>query len=787
MFSRISYISLRLTRRAFLKGLGVAIGGLTLQTTGLQWLIKPKAQETERITPEERIERLRATIVAQKSERRGCLLPIYRRVILWDYQNLPENLQVAHFFSDLIDRMSPIIGEDELIIGSLLSLYPVVQQDDCLLMHLRELAELLKPPEGEPDWEAIQSLIDHICTAHAQELESYGLTCQDLRDAAEGKGVMASEGANHYAPDFSRVLERGFGGLLNDVRQAKAANPAKAEFYEGLEITLEAATRFITQYADAAASLAAEASGGRRDELEQISQVCRQIAAGPARTFHEAVQLTYFTHLLARIMGAVAVSAGRPDQYLEAYRVGIDDEKATELLACFLLKFNEVGSRQVMSVTIGGLKRDGGDATNPTSYLLLRAAQMARMPYPNITARIHPATSDSFFMECAKTIQEGLGYPSLYNDNTIVPGLKAAGIAEADARDYHVMGCNEVMIPGRCQTYTAPNIVLAHFSEDLIAQRPATFEELQEAYDSWLISAIKNFPLPPIHWAHPDPFASAITSKCVERGLDLHDGGAEYAIGGVWGLGLATAADSLAAIKKLVYEDKAVTGGELVQALRTDFEGREDLRQRLINQAPKFGNDMDYVDKIAAHIAQVFCDAVLERNRRNQISLPMIASFTMHVTNGAYVPATPDGRHAGRPLSDGGSPSQGRDTEGATAVMHSVAKIDFSRCPGGSTLNLKFLPSLVSGERGLTAISGLIRGFFELGGGEVQINVVTNEDLIEAKRHPEEHQDLIVRVTGFCEYFVRLSPPIQDEIISRTLQDKPLMTTMFLPFVSRAP
>ncbi|MBI5482022.1 MAG: hypothetical protein HY906_24415 [Deltaproteobacteria bacterium] len=439
-----------------------------------------------------------------------------------------------------------------------------------------------------------------------------------------------------------------------------------------------------------------------------------------------------------------------------------------------------MGSAQVISLTVGGQTPSGGDATNRTSFLFLNALRMARVPYPNVTVRLHQQTPKEFVPECVRSVQMGLGHPAFYSDAAIVTGLTSFGIPQEHARDYHVMGCNEVMISGRCRTYKAPNVKLCDFS-NLASASPKSFDDLLTAYDGALQKKIDD--MQPIGWTWCDPFASAMTSKCVERGLDLHAGGAEYWLSGVWGMGLGTAADSLAAMKKVLFDDKQATASELVAAIQANFAGQYATLQQLLRDAPKYGNDEgsdsdpNRVDKLAAHVAQVFCDAVKQRSQQSQqqgktMFLPMLASFRMHVETTTSFPATPDGRNATRPISDSASPSQGQGKEGVTCVLHAASNIDFSRSAGGSSFNVKLLPSLVAGDTGRQMLACLVNTYLlDMGGGQIQINVVTSDDLQDAIDNPDRHRDLLVRVAGFCAYFVDLDVALQKEIVSRLEQE----------------
>jgi pyruvate formate-lyase/glycerol dehydratase family glycyl radical enzyme len=447
------------------------------------------------------------------------------------------------------------------------------------------------------------------------------------------------------------------------------------------------------------------------------------------------------------------------------------------------------------NIAVGGQRPDGGDATNPLSYMCLRAQADLGLPQPNLSIRIHKNSPQEFLMASAFVISKGSGMPQVFNDEVIIPGQLNQGIAPDDALNYAVVGCVELSTPGRALGWSDAAMfnmtrVLEttlfggkdpHSGWQIGPDTPAlnemsTFEELEAAYDKQLAHFVALMVrgcdiVDTIHAeVLPSPFLSLVIDDCIERGLDVTTGGAHYNLSGVQGVQVANVADSLAAVRQAVFEEKWLTAGELLAALRANFEGREMLRQRLLNRVPKYGNDDDRVDDLAKKWADRYSELVARHTTvRGGVYQPGFYTVSAHVPMGANVGATPDGRHAGEPLADGGlSPSAGRDRKGPTAVLRSVSKINLKLASNGTLLNMKFLPSFFDGERALEKFVALLQGFCKLGIPHVQFNVVSSAMLREAQVHPGKYCHLVVRVAGYSAYFTELDRALQDEIIRRT-------------------
>jgi trans-4-hydroxy-L-proline dehydratase len=626
----------------------------------------------------------------------------------------------------------------------------------------------------------------------------------------------------HITVDYRAVLEKGFLGLRGEVRRELGAlRPEQPGILKrihelrAMERCCAAAIAFADRYAFEAAEMAAmEAHPVRRRELAEIARVCGLVPANPAATFREALQSFWFVHLILNLeTNSYAISPGRFDQYLYPYYAAdleagrLTRDGARELLSCLWLKLNELtvvkeGGTAKASTTyndfqnlnVGGQLADGRDAVNDLSYLCVEVAGLMQLPQPQVSALISEKTPEQFLQHCCRVIRSGLGMPSVFNDDEKVQSMLHKGRSLADARLGSINGCVELNVQGKDSMASSGYLNLCKCLElalndgvnPLTGTRlgprtgrfedMGTFPELMDAlrlqirhalglklgYDYIARAAYAEY--------CPVPFTSLLISDCISTGLDYHDGGSHYSLPMVGGVGVGTAADSLAAIRKLVFEDAALPAAELSAALLADFAGSERTRLLLQQRAPKWGNGDDFVDTLAHDLVEIFCDEL--EQHRNERGVPYVANMiptTTHVWFGALTGATADGRHAEAPLSEGISPVQGTDRNGPTAVVRSMARLDQVRCCG-TLLNMKFHPSALEGDDGVSNLAHLIRAYFTLGGHHIQFNVVSADTLRAAQAHPEEYRTLLVRVAGYSDYFGRLSRELQDEIISRTEQ-----------------
>ncbi len=583
-------------------------------------------------------------------------------------------------------------------------------------------------------------------------------------------------GWDHTLADYPTLLSLGIDGLLarakDSLRMHSGADEQVA--LRGMILALEAFSDYIIRWADAAAARGAA----------DLARVARRVATSPPRTFYEAVQLVVFTHLAFESEGRYAMALGRVDQYLlPFYRRDVEagrltGDEALDLICHLWVRLAE--NEGVQNICIGGLTSEGDDATNELSHLCLEATKLVQSPYTNLSARFHDGTPEVFYHACFEVIRTGVGFPAIFNDHVLIPGLVEIGVPVEVARDHCMVGCIETMLAGRQQAWSDGRYNMAlqlmnamhtvrgrhDLSYDLLLD--AFLEEMRlslAAYCEAFNAYIARFPTE----RFPDPFLSALTRDCIARARDINNGGAEYRrMHGIAIMGLGTTADSLAAVKTLVFEEERVTYDRLMAALDADFAGCDPLRLALVNGAPKYGNDDDAVDDIAAFLVDwTSRECLKHRTGDGGRFVSAMAANTSNIPAGKEVGATPDGRHAFTPLSDAASPYFGRDTHGPTAFLNSVSKPDYHRVLTGSVVNMKFEPEFFRGEEGERIFVALMKVFVRNRVQELQFNFTGNDTLIDAQKHPELHRDLVVRVSGFSQYFIALSREVQDDVIRR--------------------
>ena len=598
--------------------------------------------------------------------------------------------------------------------------------------------------------------------------------------------------AHHLHLNYARPLRLGLGRIRDDIarRLAAAADPEKRTFYQSALIAAEALVRFVGRYAERLREEVAkpQAEPGRAAELREMAAVCGRVAEDAPQTFREALQLLWLVHIAANIGGGSALSFARFDQYMfpfyqrdiEAGRLTRDDARA--LLESMWLKVNGSHMRTVQSIALGGVKPDGTDGLNDLSLLCLEVCAECLEPYPNTCMRVHAGTPDEVYDRIVETMKRGIGHPCLFNDDVMVPNLVKAGYSVEDARDYFPMGCVEIMIQGRQPRWTGVGgvtfpVLLDRMLREADLDAFATFEAFLDAFCERIREHIAAFGDNAARiderWREVcDPFASVLVDDCVERGLDIFHGGARCApVRSVGTQGVGTAIDSLAAIRKHVFEDRRLSLADMRDLVCDDFAGREALRCQLDRRTPCFGNDIPDVDEIARRIVTAYADAVLDLNRTHPgvgHFQTVMFSYTGHVSQGEWLAATPNGRRRGETLSDALGPSQGKDTTGPTALINSVLKLDHRNITAGCAFNLKLTPTMARGAEGHEAMKNLLKTYVQGGGLQIQVNFVGQETLLDAQAHPEKHRNLIVRVAGYSERFTSLDRALQDEIISRT-------------------
>ena len=755
----------------------------------------------------------------------------------------PVVLKRAYMLQNILEKMTIYIEPETLLAGNQASanraapIFPEYAMDWVI----RELDEFEKR-DGDvftiteetkaqlrsiyPFWEH-NTLLDKGLAAIPPESRVF----YDL-GIIKAEGNLTS-GDAHIAVAYEAVLRSGLKAFEEKTRACMAAldlteckNLKKYYFYQAILIVIEAMRAFAGRYAALAEELAASADPARAEELKEMARVLRKVPYEGAETLQEAVQSLWLTHLVLQIeSNGHSLSYGRMDQYLWPYYERdlasgrINEAGACELMTNLWLKtftINKIrswshtqfsaGSPLYQNVTIGGQTTQHRDAVNPMSYLILRSVAQTHLPQPNLTVRYHAGLSDDFMNEALEVVKLGFGMPAFNNDEIIIPSFIARGVKEEDAYNYSAIGCVETAVPGKWG-YRCTGMSFLNFPKSLLIamndgvdpqsgkrlvkgaghfRDMASYAELEHAWDLIIRDftrhsvIIENACDMVLEENVPDVLCSALCEDCIGRGLTLKEGGAVYDFISGLQVGIANLADSLAAIKKLVFEEKKLTTDQLWSALESDFAGEEGerIRRMLIDEAPKYGNDDDYVDELIVKAYDSYIDEI--RNYPNTrfgrgpiggIRYAGTSSISANVGQGRGTLATPDGRHAGEPLAEGCSPSHAMDKNGPTAVFKSVSKLRTEEITGGVLLNQKVTPTLLAKEENKQKLMLLIRTFFDLlHGYHVQYNVVSRETLLDAQIHPEAHRDLIVRVAGYSAFFNVLSRQTQDDIIARTEQ-----------------
>ena len=620
----------------------------------------------------------------------------------------------------------------------------------------------------------------------------------------------------HICPNSTLWLKKGPARLGREARekQKMVADEEKRLFYECVAICMEGAVEFILRYGELAEKMAEKLEGEQQAGMQKVAWNCKNLAVRPARNYHEALQSVWFLFVLLHLeSNASSFSPGRMDQtllpyYQKSLAEGMTLEEALELTESLWLKFNQVvylrnemGARYFagfpigFNLAVGGRHKDGSDATNELSFLFLKAQSHVRLPQPNLSVRLHKNSPKELLREVTRVISKGGGMPQIFNDESIIPALERQGIDHKDACDYAIVGCVELTTQGNNLGWSdaamfnmvkalelATNNGVCLLSGKQVGPETGyltdfhSFEEFEKAFQIQVDHFIDRmmpvtFAVDRIHAeVLPSAMLSSVIDDSMEKGIDVTAGGAKYNFSGIQLIQVANIADSLAALKKLVFEEKKVGKEELLEALRTDFEGKETLRKLLLEQAPKYGNDVDWVDELAVKWHEYFARRLEAfKNVRGGRVQTGLYTVSAHVPMGLNIGATPDGRKAGSPLADGGvSAVYGRDKLGPTALLNSVSKLHMELGSNGTLLNMKFLPEFFDTQEGIDNFCALLETLVELKINHCQINVVRREDLIAAKKTPEQFSGLTIRVAGYTAFFVELADDLQDEIIART-------------------
>ena len=610
------------------------------------------------------------------------------------------------------------------------------------------------------------------------------------------------KGQGHIIIDYPRLLENGLAALVAEMKAVSQRHPQN-NFYQAVLILLEASQRHILRYAALADDMAAVCGDEqRRKELETIADISRHNAVHRPEDFWQACQLFWYMNIILQYeSNASSISLGRFDQYMLPYyqaslNRGQDPQFLQELLESLWVKCNDIvllrstssaryfaGFPTGYTALLGGLTETGRSAVNILSFLSLDAYQNVRLPQPNLGVRVNELIDRPFLRKTAETIRLGTGIPQIFNDEVVIPAFLNRGVSLEDARDYSVVGCVELSIPGR--TYGLHDIAMFNLlkvMEIVMLENESNpditwdglINQIRDKIRYYIKLMVEGSNICDIghrDWA-PVPLLSSFIEDCVQHGQDITEGGARYNFSGVQGIGIANLSDSLHALKGMVFEQKRLSFAELIAVLKANFQTPEGekIRARLINRFEKYGNDIDEVDNISADLLRFYCKEVERyQNPRGGHFTPGSYTVSAHVPLGSVVGATPDGRLAGEQLADGGlSPMLGQDVQGPTAVLKSVSKLDNFLLSNGTLLNVKFTPATLAGDSGLNKLADFLQAFTKLKLQHIQFNVVNADTLREAQQRPQDFAGLVVRVAGYSAFFVELSQEIQDDIIRRT-------------------
>ncbi|TFG14118.1 glycyl radical protein [Candidatus Thorarchaeota archaeon] len=745
---------------------------------------------------------------------------------LISHESRPMKIRLANAFAEVLDQMTIRIEPEELIVGNMgptprsCQIFPEYSWEWINEELDRFDARRTEPFQiAEGDKEILREVFEYWNEKSTAEIARNKMPMDAQRASKAGLFTIGAPGTGigHVIVDYPTVLREGIANIASDIRNKlkDSTSKEKREFYEAVIIELEAVIAFANRFSKLAANLADEESDQQRKaELIEISQICAKVPEHPAESFHEALQSFWFVHLLVQTeSNGHSISTGRFDQYMFSYfqqdmKSGkITRNQALELLEMLWIKLTSLiklrneyysvafaGHPMFQNLTIGGQDAEGNDACNDLTSLVLEATKNIRVTQPTVSFRWHEGTPDSYMREVVEVVSKGLGMPGIFNDEIIIPLMIDKGTDPSEAYDYSILGCVEPIIAGKSDP--RPNIgyvnlpkileiTLNNGTDPMRSEkvgletgditRFTSFEQLWNAYEKQIDYAIElltkadHVAAGILSKNKPTPFISCLLEGCLETGKTMQEGGAVYNSGGIMGVGVAIVADSLEMIRKHVFEQNTITMDNLLEALHADYEGYEELRVLLDNDPSKYGNDIARVDFLARDTGVAFCDAIQSRmTTRDGPYHGALFSVSMYIPQGEVLGATPDGRKAGIMLSDGVSPTQNRDVNGPTAAMKSVARLDHQRCYNGTLYNMKFTPEMFSSNNSRSKFIGLVEGYFKMNGLHVQFNVVDKATLEDAKIHPLQHRNLIVRVAGYSAYFIELDPFVQDEIIART-------------------
>ncbi|AOR23643.1 glycyl radical protein [Clostridium taeniosporum] len=794
------------------------------------------------INPTKRVEKLKEEIFSAvpciEADRAVILTESFKET-----ENEPIIIRKAKALEKILNEIPVIIRDGELIVGSLTKnprscqVFPefsnqwLVDEFDKLEKRTSDLFKISEKTKSKlietfEYWKG--KTVSELATSYMSD---------ETKNAMNTKVFTVANyhfnGLGHISVDYSKVLEKGFLGIIEEtedaINNADKSNPEyvkKKVFWDSLILSCKAAIKYANRYSELAKKLAGETEDKKRkNELLKISEICKKVPANPAETFYEACQSFWFVQAIISLeSNGHAISPARFDQYMYPYyKNDIENniaskETNTEILHCLWIKFNDLtkvrdetttkafsGYSMFQNLIIGGQTPDGKDATNELSYMCLEATGSLKVPQPSLCVRIWSNTPEEFLLRTCELTRLGTGLPAFYNDEVIIPTLINQGLTIEDARDYAIVGCVEPQKPGKTDGwYDAAFFNLAKILELVMNDGKLNGEQVGPetgeftsftSIDDFISAYKKQIEYFVFHMVSADncvdiahaeraplPFLSSMLDDCIGKGKSIQEGGGHYRFSGPLGVGIANVGDSFMAIKKLIFDEHKITLLKLKAAVNSDFGEKEtdpvkkaeyeDIKQLILNRVPKFGNDIDEVDEFTRDGALIYCKEVLKyKNQRGGRFIPGLYPVSNNVYLGSLVGATPDGRNATKPLADGVSPTRGADINGPTAAANSVSKLEHFAAPSGTLFNQKFNPNSLQGDNGLKNLGSLIRSYFDRKGMHIQFNVIDKKILLEAQKHPEQYRDLIVRVAGYSAQFICLDKGVQDDIIKRTEQN----------------
>ncbi len=695
----------------------------------------------------DRVQDLRRRVLAAEHAKHRVQMPSEGWSVADSDATLPERAGLA--LMKLFSEMPVAITRGELIVGTRSMLYP--------------------GEDGNP-WAVGGSPVPQF---HNQ------------RDDDEGR--TARRECTHNVPGFAKVLTHGYGGLMAkcEARLAEEPDVEKQNFLKGFILGCQAVGTLINRYAALASEMAeTETDPDWANDLRTIAEVCSHIATEAPRNFHEAAQLHWFIFLATWIEQGVLVTGGRFDQHTASFWPNDPAEqlRAKEIIDCYVIKCNDLTDIWTPTsminnlIILGGYAPDGSDGTNAISWAFLDSVGRLNLPDPQPAVRINEKSDPAFVRFTCQLMRDGLSQVCIFNDDTFVPALVAAGFPAEDARNYALDACQDLNIEGKSNFYVGGAVPMAPLLLKTLEEAPddADWPAFLQRYKDTIAAATHKRLTDRIEWeanaqtGYPLLLLSLGLDDCIEKGLDITQHGLHYRDKGVFVQEPVCGVNSLAAIKHVVFDEQAATLADVRDACANDYANAEPLRQRLL-AAPKWGNDDDRVDLIGKEILEFACEDILQYRLDDDARFLSGIHQPHQVSAGGGLPATPDGRHAGDSISVTLAPANGTDLHGPTAVMRSVTKIDPMLCQWNHSLTMTFDPVSFGGDSGLDKFVALVNTYCAMGGPQLQVNFVSAETLREAQKNPKDFPDLVVRVWGYCARFIDLDPEYQEDIINRTV------------------